>query len=220
MNTTLAYKVATSAVVCIDVARFTALTTRLGDEVALQVMHRTARITARVVRLFGGRAWEARGDGALFTFPTADAAVVASCAVHRLVERDRLLVRHQLALRTAIHVGPLCELADRIFGLNVILAFRLCDLAMPGQIVVSAEVLANLPAQRAQLCDAEAETHLKGIEHPVRFARLVPDPTSASSPEVSPRHHGPVPLRLRSATEKPSNGITDQEFDHQEELRA
>jgi class 3 adenylate cyclase len=67
-----------------------------------------------------------------------------------------------LALRAGIHTGDVEARADDVVGLAVTIAKRICDLAGPGQLLVSEGVKGQLVG--SGLAAIEAGTHvLKGV---------------------------------------------------------
>ena len=143
-----------------------------------RMLRRYHRVCDGVIEAHGGTVNNRVGDGvlALFGHPRSHEddtcrAVRAGLALTRRVaalgpevERD---LGEALAVRVAIHLGPVhLDLLDsEIYGLVPNVAARLQDLARPGTVVVSDEVLDVVGGSFA------VETHearpVKGVDHPL-----------------------------------------------------
>ncbi|OGO49891.1 MAG: hypothetical protein A2148_09370, partial [Chloroflexi bacterium RBG_16_68_14] len=117
-----------------DMESSTALTQRLGDAKAQEVLRAHNTIVRDTLREHGGQEIKHTGDGIMASFPSASGALECAVAIQLAVAG-----RKEPSLR--IHIGlnagePIAE-DDDLFGTAVQLARRICDQAGGGQILVS-----------------------------------------------------------------------------------
>ena len=96
------------------------------------------------------------GDGFLATFDATGRAL--RCAAEILAGATGL----GLELRAGVHTGEVEVRGDDLGGLAVTIAKRVCDLAGPGQVLVSETVRANMVGSGITFND-EGEHELKGV---------------------------------------------------------
>lgn len=155
---------------CSDVVDFTGLTERLGDLEAFRTMSAVNAAIRTRMTSFGGTEWELRGDGFLFTFPSVELALAAAVAT----QADRSAACENcpercVRLRMALHAGSACVAGPQLFGLNVILAFRLVDIGDPDEIAVSAQACAPLACQWRRYFSSPLGARLKGFNRTVIY---------------------------------------------------
>ncbi len=153
-----------------DLTSSTALTQRLGDAKAQELVRAHNSIVREALAAQGGSEIKHTGDGIMASFPTASGALECAVAIQRAVEGSR--VRGQGSGDLAVHIGlnagePVAEESD-LFGTSVQLARRICDHAAPGQILVS-NVVRELAAGKGFLFADIGEVTPKGFEEPVRL---------------------------------------------------
>jgi class 3 adenylate cyclase/pimeloyl-ACP methyl ester carboxylesterase len=152
-----------------DLESSTAITQRIGDDLAQEILRGHNRIVRDALREFGGRQVKHTGDGIMADFPSAVGAV-----------RAALRIREQLAgsevrARVGLNAGEPIEEDGDLFGTAVQLAARLCGYAEPGQIVVS-NVVKELCAGKGLLFGAVQLVELKGFVEPVAICRVAAGP--------------------------------------------
>jgi class 3 adenylate cyclase/pimeloyl-ACP methyl ester carboxylesterase len=148
-----------------DMAYSTALTQRLGDTTAQELVRAHDGIVREALATHGGTEVKHTGDGIMASFPTASGAIECAIAIQRAVTSSD---EGELRLRIGVNAGePVVEESD-LFGTAVQLARRLCDQAQPGQILVS-NVVRELAAGKGFLFSDTGEVVLKGFEEPVRL---------------------------------------------------
>jgi class 3 adenylate cyclase len=96
------------------------------------------------------------GDGFLATFDATGRAI--RCVADILSGAKDI----GLDLRAGVHTGEVEVRGDDIAGLAVTIAKRVCDLAGPGQVLVSESVRMNMVGAGIQFKD-QGEHHLKGV---------------------------------------------------------
>ena len=143
-----------------DLESSTALTQRLGDAGAQEVLHGHNDAVRKSLEAHGGREVKHTGDGIMAAFPSAVRAVEAALQI----QRD--LAGAEVRVRIGLNAGePIAE-DDDFFGTAVQLAARICDRAEPGQILVS-RVVADLCAGKQLSFQSAGEAHMKGFDKPV-----------------------------------------------------
>jgi class 3 adenylate cyclase len=162
-----------------DLASSTALTQRLGDAQAQELLRAHNAIVREALSAHGGSEIKHTGDGIMASFATASGALECAVAIQRAV-----VARNEEAAGggveppassfepLAIHVGlnagePVAEDED-LFGTAVQLARRICDAAHAGEILVS-NVVRELSAGKGFLFADRGAAALKGFEDPVRL---------------------------------------------------
>jgi class 3 adenylate cyclase len=151
-----------------DLVSSTALTQRLGDAKAQELVRAHNTIVREALAAHGGTEIKHTGDGIMASFGTASGALECAIAIQRAVAEEG--ARHASPLR--VHIGvnagePMVEESD-LFGTSVQLARRICDHASSGQILVS-NVVRELSAGKGFLFADIGEVVPKGFEEPVRL---------------------------------------------------
>jgi class 3 adenylate cyclase len=144
-----------------DVEGSTALTDRLGDAAAREVLREHERITREQLRAHGGSEVKTMGDGFMASFGSASRALECAVAIQRAFGDGDIRVR------CGLNAGePIAE-DDDLFGTAVIVAARIAAQANGGEILVS-DVVRQLVAGKGFLFNDRGEHALKGFEDPVR----------------------------------------------------
>lgn len=154
----------TVTIVFSDMEGFTAMTQRLGDQAAHQVIKAHNHIVRRAIRAHGGQEVELQGDGFLLAF--ADPAQALRCATAIQTQCAEYSRRHPdtpIRVRIGLHCGTPIKEGDRFFGITVILAARIAAQAQGGEVLVS-EDLHRAVAEGAQFgFGASRVAELKGL---------------------------------------------------------
>jgi class 3 adenylate cyclase len=132
---------ATRVIMVTDIVDSTPLTRRVGDRRFVELLREHNRIVRTRLQQFDGVEFKHTGDGIAAWFLTAGAAV--ECGLLTLDDLERSNTTRPddpIFIRIGIASGEVvCEGAD-VYGLAVITAFRICDHARDGRILVSKEV--------------------------------------------------------------------------------
>jgi class 3 adenylate cyclase len=152
-----------------DIGGSTAVTQRLGDAKAQELLRLHNAIVRDGLRACGGREIKHTGDGIMASFPSASRAIECSVAIQQGVAAH--VEQHEeapLQVRIGLNAGePVVEEED-LFGSAVQLAARVCDRAEPGEILVS-DVVRQLAAGKGFLFSDRGDVALRGFEDPVRL---------------------------------------------------
>ncbi|HLC27855.1 MAG TPA: adenylate/guanylate cyclase domain-containing protein, partial [Dehalococcoidia bacterium] len=173
-----------------DIEGSTALTERLGDATAREILRQHERITREALKTHGGSEIKTTGDGFMAAFASATKALECAIAIqnatvraqqHREGSRYRDAPSDVAAplrpdgephpelirVRIGLNAGePIAEDED-LFGTAVIVAARIAAQASGGEILVS-DVVRQLVAGKGFLFNDRGEHALKGFEDPVR----------------------------------------------------
>jgi len=163
----------TVTIVFSDMEGFTAMTQRLGDHAAHQVIKAHNRIVRRAVRKHGGQEVELQGDGFLLAFPDpAQALLCAASIQQQCAEYSRRHPQEPIRVRIGLHCGTPIKEGDRFFGITVILAARIASMAAGGEILVSETMHQVLAADGRFAFVEQREAELKGLSGRHRMHRL------------------------------------------------
>jgi adenylate cyclase len=158
--------VSTSTVVFTDLEGFTRYTAREGDDAALALLGEHHRVTARIVRKWGGRVVKHLGDGLMLVFPSASSAIRAALELVPTAPQP-------LRLRAGIHTGEFVVTSEDLIGHVVNVAARVTADADGGQVLVTADSLAAAgdlgPGVRVLRARRRA---LKGVAERVSVSRV------------------------------------------------
>ncbi len=147
-----------------DMAGYTAMTERLGDRKALEIVQAHNEIVRRACDAHGGFEVELRGDGFLVAFSSALSGVRCGVALQR--EFAVYSAQHPeepIRLRIGLHTGQAIRDADKFFGKTVIQAFRIADLAAADEILISEDVRDQVEGAGNLRFRSERMAQLKGI---------------------------------------------------------
>ncbi len=148
-----------------DLESSTALTQRVGDEAAQEVLRGHNTAVRGALEEHGGREVKHTGDGIMAAFPSAVAAVQAALAM------QRELTGGEVRVRIGLNAGEPVAEDDDLFGTAVQLAARIVDRAEPGQVLVS-NVVRELCAGKTFEFTSMGEATLKGFDEPVTLYQV------------------------------------------------
>ena len=152
-----------------DVEGSTALTQRLGDAAAREVLREHERITRVALKAHGGSEVKTMGDGFMASFGSATKALECAIAIQQAFgDRERGGIRVRIGLNAG---EPIAEDDPEgrgdLHGTAVIVAARIAALAQGGEVLVS-DVVRQLVAGKGFLFSDRGDHALKGFEDPVR----------------------------------------------------
>ncbi len=163
----------TVTIVFSDMEGFTAMTQRLGDHAAHQVIKAHNHIVRRAVRKHGGQEVELQGDGFLLAFPDPAQALLCAAAIQRqCAEYSRRHPQEPIRVRIGLHCGTPIKERDRFFGITVILAARIASMAAGGEVLVSDAMHQVLAGDERFVFAEQREAELKGLSGRHRMHRL------------------------------------------------
>jgi len=151
-----------------DVEGSTALTERVGDAKAREVLRTHERIVREALRAHGGSEVKALGDGFMASFSSATRALECAIAMQRAFAEHNESAEEPIRVRIGLNAGePVAEEKD-LFGTAVQLAARICAHAEPDEILTS-DLIKGLAAGKGFLFADRGDVALRGFEEPVRL---------------------------------------------------
>jgi class 3 adenylate cyclase len=154
------------AIMFTDLVGSTDMSSRLGDQRALETLRRHDEVVREALASTGGREVKHTGDGILASFTHVSRAIEAAVKIQSVFADSQELAG--ISLRVGISAGePVAESND-IFGAAVSMAARICAHASPGQILVSSAVRDLSIGKRYTFVD-RGPIALKGFDEPIRL---------------------------------------------------
>jgi len=152
-----------------DVEGSTALTERLGDAKAREVLRNHERIVREALRAHGGAEVKAMGDGFMASFSSATRALECAIAMQRAFaahsdEHPETPIRVRIGLNAG---EPIAEDED-LFGTAVNMAARIAAQAK-GEEILASDVVRQLVAGKRFLFADRGDIALRGFEDPMRL---------------------------------------------------
>ena len=150
-----------------DLAGYTALTDRRGDEAAAAVAHEFRRTMSGLSRRHGAWQVKSMGDGVMIWAPdAADAIALAEAIVEEVGTRADLL-----PVRVGVHTGSAVMRGCDWYGGAVNVAARLAAAARPNEALISAATCEAAGDLISRL-QTPRELPLRGLERPIAAWRL------------------------------------------------
>ena len=150
-----------------DVEGSTALTDRLGDTKAREILREHEEITRDALTAHGGSEVKTLGDGFMASFSSATKALECAIALQQAFATRNESTDEPIRVRIGLSAGePIAEDED-LFGTAVNEAARISAAAKGGEILV-ADVVRQLTKGKDFQFSDRGETSLRGFEDPVR----------------------------------------------------
>ena len=147
-----------------DIEGSTAMTERLGDARAQEVLHTHNAIVRQQVTAHEGFEVKSQGDGFMVAFSSARRAVESAIAIqHALVDYNHKHPGEPIKVRIGLHTGEAIKEGEDFFGKTVILAARIASQAVGGQILVSSLLMALVESSGEFQFRDGREVELKGL---------------------------------------------------------
>jgi len=151
-----------------DLVGSTALTQRLGDAAAQELLRTHNTIVRERLREHGGTELKSTGDGFMASFPSASRALECAIAIQQAFAAYNDGRKDAILVRIGLNAGePVAEDAD-LFGTAVQAAARIAARARPGQILVS-DVVRQLAAGKPFRFNHVGRFSLKGFRERLRL---------------------------------------------------
>ena len=157
------------AIMFTDMANSTEITDELGDEAAVEVMHRYMGIVRRALQAHHGKEVDRAGDGFMASFSSVSRAVACAIGIQQeLTDYNGTGPRTPIHVRIGLGAGEPVTVGEALFGLTVNLTARICAFAKPDQILV-AYVIRELCVGKKFSFENRGEVTLKGFKDAVRL---------------------------------------------------
>ena len=162
-----------AAIVFTDLVGSTELA-QTNEAVALDTVREQERLVRPLVERQRGRWVKSMGDGMLFEFPTARAAVEFAVEFLKSAQERRAEpAGHALRLRIGIHLGDVERRGTDIVGDAVNVASRIESAAEPGGICLSSSVYQQVVRKVPYQFERIGARSLKGVLEPLELYRVV-----------------------------------------------
>jgi len=156
-----------------DVEGSTALTDRLGDTKARDLLREHERIVREALKAHGGSEVKTMGDGFMASFSSATKALECAIAIQSAFTVRNESAEEPIKVRIGLNAGePIAEDdpggRSDLFGTAVNRAARIAAMAQGGEILV-ANVVRELAEGKEFMFGDRGETALRGFDDPVRL---------------------------------------------------
>lgn len=161
-------RVAEPTFVFADLAGYTALTERLGDEAAANLARAFRRTMCSMSREYGAHQIKSMGDGVMILAKDPGAAIaLAARAVEDVGRRADFL-----PVRVGVHTGPAVRRGCDWYGSAVNVAARLAREAQPNEALISGTTHALARGKLRERLTKRRDLALRGVDRPVAAWRL------------------------------------------------
>ena len=156
-----------------DIEGSTAMTQRLGDAKARDVLREHERIVREALKSHGGSEVKTMGDGFMASFGSAVKALECAIAIQTAFEARNASNETPIRVRIGLNAGePIAEDdpdgRGDLFGTAVIRAARIAAMAQGGEILV-ANVVRELAEGKGFMFGDRGEAPLRGFDDTVRL---------------------------------------------------
>lgn len=156
-----------------DLVGFTEYTDSVGDAAALQVLDSQTTIAHSVIEpRADARLVKELGDGLMLWFEDPGAGLDSAAELLDDLDAAREAGDFPLAVRMGIHYGPAIARGDDLIGQTVNIAARLSDIAGPGELLVSEDVVEALDQPTSPPLRPVGPVAVKGVQTPIWVHRL------------------------------------------------
>jgi len=154
------------AVLFADISGSSDIYERLGDERGRRAIAQCVANMTKNLAAFQGALIKVTSDEVMCTFPSAELAFHAACAMQDALENNRYIDGEPMHIRIGFHYGEVARESGDVFGDTVNLAARVAAKTRANQILVTQAVVAALPPalgaktrriERAELKDQQAQ---------------------------------------------------------------
>jgi class 3 adenylate cyclase len=156
----------TLAVLFADISDSSDLYERLGDGRARQLITRCVGVMTGVLPDYQGTLIKIIGDEVMCTFPTAEQAFHAACAMQSAVEKAGYQNGNPMHIRIGFHYGEVIRDSGDVYGDTVNLAARVSATTRTSQIMVTQAVVDILPPDLRDKTSKLVRTESKGKPAP------------------------------------------------------
>lgn len=156
-----------------DLAGSTEIFERLGDEAGERFLREHFATLREAIARYGGREVKTLGDGVMVAFASAsNAAACATAMQSRVAAASDAPDGVPMGLRVGLNAGEVILAEADYVGACVVVAKRLCDLALPGQILASFVVRALVGSRVRGRWTSLGMMPLKGLADPIEVLEL------------------------------------------------
>jgi adenylate cyclase len=172
------------AVLFADICGSTALYANLGDDLARQLILRCINTMSSGRGAYQGRLIKTIGDEIMCTFPSAEAAFHAACAMQAAVANDLPLQGSAMHIRIGFNYGEVISEAGDVYGNTVNVAARVATITRAGQIMATRAVFDALPAELRDRMRQIMRAEFKGLQDRLDVYQVLPEKEDHQSTRI------------------------------------
>lgn len=135
------------AILFADICGSTALYDNLGDNLARRLIAQCVATMVGEIAAHRGTLIKTIGDEAMCSFPDAEAAMQAACAMQRAVKDGQYEGGHAMHIRIGFNYGEVIREAGDVFGDTVNVAARVAAITRADQIMTTQAAVGALPPE-------------------------------------------------------------------------
>jgi adenylate cyclase len=181
------------AILFADVSGSTQLYDTLGDARARSIIARCIDVMTEVTHRYGGTLVKTIGDGVMTTFPSANEAADAACAMQDSMSGRVVVDGRPIAIRIGFHFGSALIEDTDVFGDAVNLPSRIASEAKAGQILTTGATVAYLSGRSREFCRQIDLAQIRGKQQRIPIYEVVWSPEEATlmrAPAAAERRGG------------------------------
>jgi adenylate cyclase len=168
----MSHHVERRAILFADISGSTALYDTLGNEAAKNIISRTLEVLSGCCTAQGGTVIKTIGDEVMCSFPAAEAAFEAACAMQQAMESGVPGVTVPVRIHVGAHFGEvICEQGD-VHGDAVNVAARITEVSRAREIIVSQDLVEALPEKLRGSARQIFRGELRGKQEEVGLYRV------------------------------------------------
>lgn len=161
------------AVLFADICGSTALYDHLGDNLARRLIAQCIATMTGEIYTYQGVLIKTIGDEIMCTFPSAEAALHAACAMQRAVESGEYEGKHPMHIRIGFNYGEvICESGD-VFGDTVNVAARVAAITRASQIMTTQAAVSALPPDLREKTRQVMRAEFKGKQEQLDISIVI-----------------------------------------------
>ncbi len=172
------------AVLFADICGSTALYANLGDSLARQLILRCINTMSSRISAHQGRLIKTIGDEIMCTFPSAEAAFHASCAMQDAVRNDCPSEGSSMQIRIGFNYGEVIHDSNDVYGNTVNVAARVATITRAGQIMATRAVLDALPVDLRDRMRQILRAEFKGLQDRLDVYQILPEKEDHQSTRI------------------------------------
>ena len=199
------------AILFADVAKSTRLFEAYGNEQAQKVIAHAVHILSNVAQDHGGMVIKTIGDEVMCSFPQADKAAMAACAMQEAVGRSRTLCKYSVCVRIGLHFGDvILDESKDVFGDAVNVAARMVGVAKAREIMTTWATREKMPPVLRERTRCLDRIKVKGKEDTIEVYEVLWQEDTSELTLTS----AAVPAMLASAAaEKKKTPVLELNYD-------
>ncbi len=161
------------AVLFADICGSTALYDKLGDNLARRLIAQCVATMIGEISAYHGTLVKTIGDEAMCTFPSAEAALHAACAMQRAVESGSYEGNHPMHIRIGFNYGEVIREAGDVFGDTVNVAARVAAITRASQIMTTQAAVSALPPELREKTRQIMRAEFKGKQEQLDISIVI-----------------------------------------------